>query len=87
MAVPITFSVFATPVRPEPSPKKLFAVTTPTFRTAVLLESAAPVAFVVPIPTLVVVLIPVSFAENLPPATPVSAEPSPIKLDAVTTPV
>ena len=34
-----------------------------------LLESAAPVAFVVPIPTLVVVLIPVSFAENLPPAT------------------
>ena len=43
-----------------------------------LLESAAPVAFVVPIPTLVVVLIPVSFAENLPPATPVSAEPSPL---------
>ena len=33
MAVPITFSVLATPVRPEPSPKKLFAVTTPTFRT------------------------------------------------------
>ena len=63
------------------------AVTTPTFRIAVLLESAAPVEFVVPIPTLVVVLIPVSFAENLPPATPVSAEPSPLKLDAVTTPV
>ena len=54
------------------------AVTTPTFRTAVLFGSAAPVAFVVPIPTLVVVLIPVSFAENLPSATPVSAEPSPL---------
>ena len=50
-------------------------MTTPTFRTAVLLESAAPVAFVVPIPTLVVVLIPVAFAENLPPATPVSCDP------------
>ena len=51
VAVPVTSPVTS----PVNVPNKLLAVTIPTFRTAVLLVSAAPVAVVVPIPTLLVV--------------------------------
>jgi len=49
MAVPITFSVLATPVRPEPSPKKDVALTTPTTFNLV-------VGWVLAIPTKLLVL-------------------------------
>ena len=67
------------------------AVTTPTFNTDVLPVLTAPVAVVVPIPTLDNVWIPVALATKLPPVQlgeiPVNSDPSPLNDVALTIPV
>ena len=73
------------PLSPVALPEKVVAVTTPV-KVPSPVTVKAEEAVVVPTPTFVVVLIPVSLDANFPPATPVNSLPSPTKLVAVIIP-